>query len=118
MKGRELLRVVVAGLAAAASLSGCMLFRQPPPPAAPAKSEIPCPRPESASLEGWVLLSVRVRADGSVASAKVLRAHPRGRFEDEAIERVSRSRFHPKFVGGHPVEQEGQQCVEFERESI
>ena len=118
MFGRGFLRASVAGLTAAATLGGCMLFEKPAAPPPPPRSEIPCPRPESASLEGWVLLSVRVRADGSVASSKVLRAHPRGRFEDEAVERVSRARFHPKIVGGHPVEQDGFQCVEFEKESI
>ena len=65
-----------------------------------------------------MLLSVRVRTDGTVAAAKVVRSHPRGRFEDEAIARVSQAHFHPKIVGGHAVEQEGLQCVEFERDSI
>jgi protein TonB len=98
---------------------GCALFQRPPPPPPPAPAkEIPCPSPQAQSLEGWVLLSVRVRADGSVESAKVLRSHPRGRFEDEAVDKVSRSHFHPKIVDGKPVAQEGLQCVEFERESI
>ncbi len=64
-------------------------------------------------ISGWVQLEVQVNADGSVRSAKVLDAKPRGIFEASAVAAVMRWKFKPKVVNGAPVEQKGQQKIEF-----
>ena len=46
-----------------------------------------------------------VNADGSVRSAKVIDAKPRGIFEASAVQAVMRWKFKPKIKNGKPVEQ-------------
>jgi protein TonB len=64
-------------------------------------------------VTGWVQLEVLVNADGSVRSAKVLDAKPRGVFEAAAVQAVMRWKFKPKIKDGKPVEQKGSQKIEF-----
>jgi periplasmic protein TonB len=64
-------------------------------------------------ITGWVQLEVLVNADGTVRSAKVLDAKPRGIFEAAAVQAVMRWKFKPKIQDGKPVEQRGAQKIEF-----
>lgn len=64
-------------------------------------------------ITGWVQLEVLVNADGSVRSAKVVDAKPRGMFEASAVQAVMRWKFKPKIKDGKPVEQKGLQKIEF-----
>jgi protein TonB len=64
-------------------------------------------------VTGWVQLEVLVNADGSVRSARVMDAKPRGIFEAAAVSAVMRWKFKPKVVDGKPVEQRGSQKIEF-----
>lgn len=64
-------------------------------------------------ITGWVQLEVLVNADGSVRSAKVVDAKPRGIFEASAVQAVMRWKFKPKIENGKPVEQRGSQKIEF-----
>lgn len=66
-----------------------------------------------ARINGWVQLEVLVNADGSVRSAKVLEAQPKGLFEANAVAAVLRWKFKPKVVNGTPVAQRGSQRIEF-----
>ena len=64
-------------------------------------------------VTGWVQLEVLVNADGSVRSAKVLDAKPKGIFEASAVQAVMRWKFKPKIKDGKPIEQKGSQKIEF-----
>lgn len=64
-------------------------------------------------ITGWVQLEVLVNADGSVRSAKVIDAKPRGIFEASAVQAVMRWKFKPKIKDGQPIEQKGSQKIEF-----
>lgn len=66
-----------------------------------------------AGITGWVQLEVLVNADGSVRSAKVLDAKPKGLFEAPAVAAVLKWKFKPKVVNGTPVAQRGSQKIEF-----
>jgi protein TonB len=66
-----------------------------------------------AGITGWVQLEVVVNADGSVRTARVLDAKPKGMFEASAIQAVLRWKFKPKVVDGKPVEQKGSQKIDF-----
>lgn len=66
-----------------------------------------------ARINGWVQLEVLVNADGSVRSAKVLEAQPKGLFEATAVAAVLRWKFKPKIVNGTPVAQRGSQRIDF-----
>lgn len=67
-----------------------------------------------ARITGWVQLEVMVNADGSVRSAKVTDAKPKGLFDSAAVTAVLRWKFKPKVVNGTPVEQRGLQRIEFD----
>jgi periplasmic protein TonB len=64
-------------------------------------------------ITGWVQLEVLVNADGTVRSARVLEAKPKGLFEAAAVQAVLRWKFKPKVVNGQPVQQKGAQRIEF-----
>jgi protein TonB len=64
-------------------------------------------------ITGWVQLEVLVNADGTVRSARVLEAKPKGMFEAAAVQAVLRWKFKPKVVNGQPVQQKGAQRIEF-----
>lgn len=64
-------------------------------------------------IEGTVKLEVIVNSDGSVRSAKVLQAKPRGVFEAVAVTAMLKWKFKPRVVDGKPVEQRGVQELNF-----
>lgn len=64
-------------------------------------------------IEGSVTLKVTVAPDGSVRDARVIRSRPRKTFDEAAVEAVRKWKFKPKIVDGQPVEQEGQQVIDF-----
>lgn len=66
-----------------------------------------------AGITGFVQLEVLVNADGTVRSAKVIEAKPKGLFEAAAVAAVMRWKFKPKVVNGQPVPQKGAQKIEF-----
>jgi TonB family protein len=55
-------------------------------------------------IEGTVEVALTVLRDGSVGWVRVVRASPRGYFEQAASEGVRRWRFRPAMAGGEPVE--------------
>lgn len=67
-------------------------------------------------IEGWVELELVVNPDGTVRSARPLRAQPRGVFETAAIQAMLKARFKPKVVDGKPVEQKAIQRLDFNME--
>ena len=69
--------------------------------------------PARAGITGWVQVEVLVNADGSVRSAKVVDAKPKGMFEAAAMTAVLRWKFKPKVLDGKPVDQRGQCKIEF-----
>lgn len=66
------------------------------------------------NIEGEVELEFTVLADGSVADVEVIRANPRGVFEQSAVRAVSRWQFVPKRENGVGVPARVRQVVEFE----
>jgi protein TonB len=66
-----------------------------------------------AGITGWVQVEVTVNSDGTVRSAKVLDAKPKGLFEAAAMTAVYKWKFKPKIVDGQPVQQRGSQRIEF-----
>ncbi|MFL6548663.1 MAG: energy transducer TonB [Povalibacter sp.] len=94
------------GKGAAAMFDGDLLPLQRIPPQYPRDAA-------RSGISGWVQLEVLVNADGSVRSAKVVDAKPRGIFEASAVQAVMRWKFKPKIQDGKPVEQRGAQKIEF-----
>lgn len=68
-------------------------------------------------ITGYVVLRITVNPDGTVKSASVEEASPRGVFESAALSAVYKWKFKPKVVDGKPVEQDGIQRIEFGLES-
>jgi len=56
-------------------------------------------------LAGWVDVGFRVTADGATADITVLAAEPPDRFDEAAIEAISKWRFKPVYVDGVATEQ-------------
>ncbi|HEY0973878.1 MAG TPA: energy transducer TonB [Solimonas sp.] len=72
--------------------------------------------PRQAALDGVsgeVLLEITVGPDGTVKSARVKSAKPRGYFESAAVAAAYKGRFRPKVVDGKPVETKGEYTVKF-----
>ena len=70
--------------------------------------------PESANLqEGKVVLRLLISATGVVDNAAVVRAEPKGLFEDAALEAFRAARFSPGMVLGTPVKSQITVEVEF-----
>lgn len=67
-------------------------------------------------IEGWVELELVVNPDGTVRSARPIKAQPRGVFESAAIQALMKAKFKPKVVDGKPVEQKAIQRVDFNLE--
>jgi protein TonB len=63
-------------------------------------------------ISGWVEFLIEVNPDGTVKSARVTKAQPRGVFESAATQ----SKFKPKVVDGKGVETTGVQRVDFSLE--
>jgi protein TonB len=66
-----------------------------------------------AHITGWVQLEVMVNADGSVRSARVVDAKPKGLFDSSAVSAVLKWKFKPQVMNGQPVAQRGMQKIEF-----
>lgn len=67
-------------------------------------------------LSGSVTVEVVVGPDGLVRSSRVLKASPRGYFEQAALQSARRSKFRPRIVDGQPVEQTGTYDIVFSLE--
>ncbi len=64
-------------------------------------------------IEGEVTLEITVGPDGTVKSARVKSAKPRGYFESAAVSAAYKGRFRPKVVDGKPQETSGVYTVKF-----
>lgn len=64
-------------------------------------------------IEGEVTLEITVGPDGTVKSARVKSAKPRGYFESAAVAAAYKGRFRPKVVDGRPQETTGVYTVKF-----
>ncbi|MDD3763300.1 MAG: energy transducer TonB [Nevskiales bacterium] len=64
-------------------------------------------------ISGEVTLEITVGPDGSVKSARVKSAKPRGYFESAAVSAAYKGRFRPKVVDGKPQETTGVYTVKF-----
>lgn len=64
-------------------------------------------------ISGEVTLEITVGPDGSVTSARVKSAKPRGYFESAAVSAAYKGRFRPKVVDGVPQETTGEYVVKF-----
>ena len=64
-------------------------------------------------VEGSVLFELVINPDGTVKSARVLKAEPRGYFERDAQNAIYKWKFKPKLVDGKAVESKGTQLMEF-----
>lgn len=73
-----------------------------------------CPRKAALDgLDGIVTVQLLVNADGTVRSAEVQSAKPRGVFESAAVSAVLKWKFKPRVVDGKPVEQRGKVDIKF-----
>ena len=64
-------------------------------------------------IEGVVVLEIVVNPDGTVRSARVVSAKPRGYFEAAAVNAARKGKFKPKIVDGKAVESVGTYPMEF-----
>ena len=64
-------------------------------------------------IEGSVLFELTINPDGTVKTARVLKATPRNVFESAALASIYKWKFKPKLVDGKGVESKGTQLVEF-----
>ena len=67
-------------------------------------------------ITGWVEFEVTINPDGTVRSAKPIKAQPRGVFESAAMQAIMKWKFKPKVVDGKGVESKGIQKIEFNME--
>jgi protein TonB len=96
----------IAGKVGGGMFDGDLMPLQRIPPSFPADAR-------RAGISGWVQLEVVVNADGSVRSARVTDAKPKGLFDAAAVQAVLRWKFKPKVVDGQPVPQRGSQKIDF-----
>lgn len=66
-----------------------------------------------AGTEGHVELAFTIAADGSVTDAEVVRAAPRGQFENAALAAISQWKYAPFTENGVPVARRASQVLEF-----
>ena len=64
-------------------------------------------------IEGFVEFEITINPDGSVRTAKPLKAQPRGVFEAAAMQAIMKYRFKPKIEDGKAVEAKGIQRIDF-----
>jgi len=64
-------------------------------------------------ISGFVVFEVTINADGTVKSAKPIKAQPRGVFEAAAMQSILKWKFKPKVVEGKGVESKGIQQIDF-----
>lgn len=67
-------------------------------------------------VSGVVTVEVVVGPDGLVRTARVIKASPRGYFEQAALQSARRSKFRPRIVDGQAVEQTGTYDIVFSLE--
>jgi protein TonB len=67
-------------------------------------------------ISGWVDFELVVNPDGTVKSARVTGAQPRGVFEVAAMQSILKWKFRPKIVDGQAQETKGTQRIEFKLE--
>ena len=96
----------VKGAAASSLFDGEIIPLQCPPPIYPSEAR-------RAGITGWVQVELVVAPDGSVRTAKVIDAQPRGMFEAAAVLSQQKCRFKPKVVDGVPTEQRGRRKLNF-----
>lgn len=70
-----------------------------------------------AGVTGVVTVQVTVGPDGRVQDAQIIKAEPRGYFEQAALRSARQSQFRPRTVGGEPVTQTGTYDIVFTLES-
>lgn len=78
--------------------------------------KVPPTYPQKASrakLEGYVVMAVSIRADGTVSDVEVLESDPPRLFDQAAVNAMQRWRFRPKTVDGEPQPQKARQRMEF-----
>jgi protein TonB len=85
----------------------------PPQPIATGAFDYPA-EAKSKNLQGYVLLSVLVDEQGTVAQAQVIEASPPGVFEQSALAGIRRWRFNPARSQGKPVASWVQQKIVFQ----
>lgn len=64
-------------------------------------------------IEGWVKVEFTVNADGTVRSARVVEAKPRGVFDSAAISAAMKWKFKPRVVDGKATDQRGVMQIDF-----
>ncbi len=67
-------------------------------------------------IEGWVQVAFTIRADGTVADARVIDAYPRRVFDRSTLRAIQHWRFAPRIVDGRPVERQATQTIEYRLE--
>lgn len=67
-------------------------------------------------IEGWVDFEVTINPDGTVRSARPIKAQPRGVFEAAGMQAILKWKFKPKVVDGKGVESKGIQHIDFNME--
>ena len=68
-------------------------------------------------IEGYVVFEVTINADGTVRSARPIKAQPRGVFEAAGMQSILKWKFKPKVVDGKGVEAKGIQQIDFNMEA-
>jgi TonB family protein len=100
--------ILVAGLCAAAQSAAAWVpcEQKGVAPPKPIRREVPAypPAVRAAGIEGTVEVALTVLRDGSVGWVRVVRAEPRGYFEQAASDGVRSWRFAPATLDGEPIE--------------
>ncbi len=84
----------------------------PPRPLSRVGAEYPT-RARARNIEGYVIFSLVVKADGSPGDIRVLEAEPPGVFEEVAMQALRQWRFEPGIYEGQPVNARIRQPFEF-----
>ena len=85
----------------------------PPQPVERPPAEYPA-RARAKGITGYVVLNLRVGADGRVEDVQVTESSPSGVFEESALSNVRAWRFHPATYEGRPVAVRVVQTLRFE----
>lgn len=67
-------------------------------------------------IEGFVVFEVTINPDGTVRTARPIKAQPRGVFESAGMQAIMKWKFKPKVVDGKGVESKGIQQIDFKME--
>jgi len=85
----------------------------PPRPSQRVQPEFP-ERARQRGISGYVTLKIKISAEGTVDTVRVIDANPRGIFEEPAIASIKRWQFSPALYQGDPVEVWADQTLRFE----